>query len=773
MMVCAIGRCVFEEKAARRLTWLLPVAIALTQFCLFASNGGNQGKKRDVEVRDAVQMVRIADPLYLLGGSSEGRVAHFSPDGKRFVVILTKGDLEQNTNCYSILLFETASAFNSPNPDPLLTMSSSSNRPAVKDLKWLADNETLIFIGESPGEHGQVFTLNVKTKHLEKLTDHPSSIVAFDTDEKGDEIIFEADPLPGKYSNADRALRQGIVVTKQPLNLLLAGGGQTFVPTFLEGEDVFTQLRGKPEMRIALEDVVAGSTALSLSPDGRYALIDAFVRNVPKLWEGYTDRLMHEYAIEQREKGAASILRKYILLDVRENRTIPLLDTPIDIYTGAFVWSPNGESVVLSGAYLPLNIEDGAELEHRKENPFVVEIRLSDRSLVKITEKRLTVSKWLPHPDRVLLDSGDSGPNAHREVYERIGSRWIATPQSTSPLLDTTSPLEISLKEDSNTPPRVFVTDREMGRTKLLLDLNPQFQGLRLGRVEDVVWTATDGHRVVGGLYLPPDFVSGIRYPLVIQTHGFNSQRFMIDGPWSSAFAAQPLAAKGFIVLQVGGPEDKKISHNIVETPREGPSQMAEFEGAIDFLTKRGLIDPSRVGIIGFSRTVYGVEYTLTHSKYGFAAATVADGINAGYFSYLVFPTTSDELLNGGPPFGDTLLAWLKNSPGFNLDKVNAAVRLESYGLSGGVLSEWEWFSGLSRLRKPVDLIYLPDAPHTLVKPWERMVSQQGNVDWFRFWLKGEEDNGQDKEDQYVRWHHLRDLAKSGLGRPGRSESTN
>jgi len=37
----------------------------------------------------------------------------------------------------------------------------------------------------------------------------------------------------------------------------------------------------------------------------------------------------------------------------------------------------------------------------------------------------------------------------------------------------------------------------------------------------------------------------------------------------------------------------------------------------------------------------------------------------------------------------------------------------------------------LSALGKPVDFLWLPRGTHLLVKPWERLASQQGNVDWF------------------------------------------
>jgi hypothetical protein len=185
---------------------------------------------------------------------------------------------------------------------------------------------------------------------------------------------------------------------------------------------------------------------------------------------------------------------------------------------------------------------------------------------------------------------------------------------------------------------------------------------------------------------------------------------------------------------------------------------MAAYEGAIDHLDKMGLINRNRVGIIGFSRTVYHVKYALTHSKFQFAAATLADGIDAGYFEYEVFPEIkdTDEALNGGAPFGPSLDLWLQNAPGFKLDRVNCPIRIEAYGLTS-VLEGWEWFVGLSRLRKAVDFILLSRGTHTLVRPWDRMLSQQGNVDWFSFWLQGEEDPERRKLDQYDRWRQLRD----------------
>lgn len=199
-----------------------------------------------------------------------------------------------------------------------------------------------------------------------------------------------------------------------------------------------------------------------------------------------------------------------------------------------------------------------------------------------------------------------------------------------------------------------------------------------------------------------------------------------------------------------------------VDTPTEALAEVASYEAAVDYLDGLGLIDRTRVGLVGFSRTAFHVQYALTHAQHHFAATVVADGVDAGYFQYVTYSNNRSsqagfEGLNMGLPFGAGLLSWIKLAPGFNLDKVNTPVLLQAIGQSG-LPSEWEWFSGLSRLGKPVDLIYLPFGSHILTKPWEQLTSQQATVDWFCFWLNDQEDPDPAKVEQYNRWRELRKL---------------
>src|SRR5260370_35176851 len=124
-------------------------------------------------------MTRSADSI-------RGRtLAHYSPDGKAFIVILRRGNLEQNTNDFSLLLWKTDEIPYASTPQLLVTLSSSSNRDAIEDIRWLTDNETITFLGENPRDLHELYTFNIRTHTLQKLTSHPTNLISSLTNPKG------------------------------------------------------------------------------------------------------------------------------------------------------------------------------------------------------------------------------------------------------------------------------------------------------------------------------------------------------------------------------------------------------------------------------------------------------------------------------------------------------------------------------------------------------------------------------------------------------------
>jgi hypothetical protein len=56
------------------------------------------------------------------------------------------------------------------------------------------------------------------------------------------------------------------------------------------------------------------------------------------------------------------------------------------------------------------------------------------------------------------------------------------------------------------------------------------------------------------------------------------------------------------------------------------------------------------------------------------------------------------------------------------------------------LLEMWEWYSALRLQNKPVEFVEIPDAPHLLERPKDRLEAMQGLVEWFQFWLQGLKD---------------------------------
>jgi len=113
------------------------------------------------------------------------------------------------------------------------------------------------------------------------------------------------------------------------------------------------------------------------------------------------------------------------------------------------------------------------------------------------------------------------------------------------------------------------------------------------------------------------------------------------------------------------------------------------------------------------------------------------------------------EKINQAKPIGEGLQKWFAHAPDFHLDRVKTPLRIEALG-PRSILLEWEIYSSLQQQGKPVDLIYIPNGQHVLQKPLERLASQQGNVDWFRFWLVGSHGKDLRERDHYRRWEYLR-----------------
>jgi hypothetical protein len=327
-------------------------------------------------------------------------------------------------------------------------------------------------------------------------------------------------------------------------------------------------------------------------------------------------------------------------------RSWPLVDAPDPNRPRQMVWSPDGARLLIGPTRVP---NAGASPAGRAGEATAV-IDLPSGRLVELpisdAYRDYTPFAW-EKGDNIIMSKG---PSRIRFAPAEGGWRFVGSVPAP----------DIEIVQDMNRPPALGAGAAH-GTTRVLLEIAPKLQSHRLARVTPVSWTDRAGRSWRGRLYLPPDYVTGRRYPLVVQTHGVPGEaEFSLSGIsdaiGTEAYAAQVLATRGMAVLQT--PE------TVIEGVPEEPEQFVEMlTGAVGRLTADGIVDPKRVGLMGYSRTCWHVEYVLTHSGLEIGAALAADGMDASYISGSLLPYYKGYSADlGAPPFGAGLAAWLERS---------------------------------------------------------------------------------------------------------------
>lgn len=532
-------------------------------------------------------------------------------------------------------------------------------------------------------------------------------------------------------------------------------------------EDPLT--RSKPVLKYARN--------LSLSPDGKHLFLTYLTDRLPAEW--LTNPFVR---VVERQLGQYEIMCLYNL----EDGTTKLAFNMIVEHSRP-VWSRDSTTIFLD-THSPLgSIWEAEDIKDHR-------ISASDVHLFAVNVTSGVASEVLrdaPNHDEgplFELPNGDvmvrtKGASIGR--FHRVGNSWHEVGSITQPhgagytrFVTTNGTQLIGVHESVTVPENLFSYEAGNDQMRVLTDINPQLKDLRFATTKTIQWKTKDGLDIDGILFLPPDYVPGRPYPLVVQTKG-ESGWFACDSGavHYPSFAPQPLATAGILYLARSYSENWNYQNEIDHRPKGYPGGINEvveqtdvWDSAVDTLVSQGIADPDKIGIIGFSATGWQVDFSLFHSSIHYAAATAADNVTYDVSEYLLYPFASqvEEQMYGGSPFGKARDNWKDYSISFNLDKVHTPLLMEVMGNGVhddkpdyvpkilGVQQEIAY--GLTRLKKPVELYYYPNEEHSPDHPQARLASIQRNVDWYRFWLQNYEDPDPSKTDQYNRWRHLKTL---------------
>jgi dipeptidyl aminopeptidase/acylaminoacyl peptidase len=750
-----------------------------------ASSGLLAGTLEPFGVVDSIEMKVLADPDILYTNIQELEVK-VSENGRWFFVITKSGNVSSGCNDYELLVYDVNTVRRNideptlPQPRTLAKFSSSSNRPGIARARWMQDGETIAFIAEGPENVPQVFIGNARTGALLQLTQHPSPILDFDLDLTSRRVIYLAEK-PVDW--ADRYARGYVVGSETPFTDLM---GKGFYSLFPRGAYYIMENDRTAAQPVEIEPyTVLEPYGMWLSPGGRWAVVLEHVQDAPaSWWADYSPIAEHPRLTDMEKFGARnfsvdhpSVFLRYTLVDMRTGAHRALVDAPTGkIFAGSALrahWIDES-TVLVANTFLPLRGFVGGELARRRAHAAIVEVNVETLTLQRVADI-VTSSKEMQTTDvsgnylgstltggndLVVISKNAWIADAQRSMFRKQNGQWRRSSAVDRSKNDRAPPLQVTVKQGLNESPNVLATDLTTHRSKTVTDFNPGFARRSLGKAEVLHWKDAFGRRWSGTLLKPPNHIPGKRYPLVIYAARFTPMGFWVDGPpgIASGFAARALANRDIVVLQMGNETSGGASAGYRD---ELEALMPGYEAVINELAATGLIDKNRVGIQGFSRTGFYVQHALVFSRIKFAAAYVSDPSSLGLWMYvnfygLSFPgMVSFERLIGAPLWGDeNIKLWVERDPTFHLDRIRIPLRIEVYEQG---LGWWDVYAILRRHNRPVEYVSFPGGAHGLVKPWERLTSQGGAVDWFDFWLNGHEDPAKAKETQYARWRTLRD----------------
>ena len=228
--------------------------------------------QRRVTVADTIEMTELSRPEPE-SSAHPGDLASFSPDGSHFAVIVKKGNIQDDANLYVLRVYSTADAFKTPKPEAILTMASNSNRPAIAELHWLRDGHTLLFLGEEPNTSAQIYSFDLLSRQLRRLTSQPTSVVRYDASDNGSVIVFETEPPPEDIVDTPATRRSAFVLTGQELSTVLFSGYRSAQSMAFHSRQLFIMRQKEKPKAVRTPNGIWPFLMLSVSPGGRYAVL--------------------------------------------------------------------------------------------------------------------------------------------------------------------------------------------------------------------------------------------------------------------------------------------------------------------------------------------------------------------------------------------------------------------------------------------------------------------------------------------------------------------
>jgi len=629
----------------------------------------------------------------------------FAPDGA-VVWVRTTVDLAENRELFHLWLTQELA------PGRQFTRGPVEDRypqvsPDGKLVAFLSDRP--LPKGEKEAKGKQIWLLPLAGGEPYPLTKAPKGVLAFAFADPAT-VLFAAEDAPDALDRRREAAKDQAQVVEDEARQQRVRLFQVDIPS------------GKTQRLTQNKSPI---TTFAVSPDGAWVVLQI---NVSPSFEADGRRKPETYLLERKTGKLVRILA---------GRPA----TP-----GAFRFTPDGRFLAFSETFASDPQWEGAGVEKL----YRLELASGQVSEIPLDWPRGLASPWayapIPGGFVVLLADGTRNLLAFLEETPTGFTRHILSEEHWSELAASAHGNHLALRRSTpHEPPQWFRVKLANGTLQVagpLTALNEKLAAKPQGKVEVIRWKGANDETVEGILYYPLDYRPGKRYPLVVMIHGGPAGVDQLEWKASWAYAPQLYVQRGAFVLF---PNYHGSSHYGLEWVESIKGHYYELEvpdilTGVDALVAQGLVDPERLGVLGWSNgAILTIALTVSTDRFKAAAPGAGDVNWISDYGTCSFGVRFDNSYFGGPPW-ERLEHYIAKSPLFRLDRVTTPTLIFFGTEDRAVPTEqgFQHFRALQQLGKaPVRFVLFPGEGHSLAKPAHRLRKLEEELAWFDRYLFG------------------------------------
>jgi dipeptidyl aminopeptidase/acylaminoacyl peptidase len=273
---------------------------------------------------------------------------------------------------------------------------------------------------------------------------------------------------------------------------------------------------------------------------------------------------------------------------------------------------------------------------------------------------------------------------------------------------------------------------------KKLTDLNAQTASWTTSTLEVVSWKSKDDTTIEGVLHKPIGFTAGRHYPLLVVIHGGPTGVSRAVPFTSAIYPIDVWVPRGVLVLEPNyrGSAGYGEKFRALNVRNLGVGDAWDVLSGVDSLVSKGLVDPARVGVMGWSQGGYISAFLATHDAARFKAISVGAGISDWMTYYVntdIHPFTRQYLK--ATPWDDPEI-YAKTSPITYIKQAKTPTLIQHGATDQRVPlpNAYELFQGLQDNHVPTKLIVyrgFGGIGHGPTKPKSHRATMDHNLEWF------------------------------------------